>query len=127
VIYQLILKGFFMMFDDERYDSAFEHEIDFQPFLQPAREHAIEIQPGDYTQRGRLYTVVHNGKVLIRESYDPELDACRKLLELGLKGKLTTYRGDQPCMVLDIEKAAQLSVRENHSGTPVFVKYREGH
>jgi hypothetical protein len=117
-----------MMFDDYdlfEMDLGSADQFDYQS-TQPDG-HSVRLIPGHYTQRGQLYAVVHNGQVLIPESYDPELDACRMLLDMGLTGKLTTYRGHMACMILDIEKAAQVSVRDNHSGTPVFIKYREGH
>ena len=88
---------------------------------------SVHLVPGDYTSRGRLYSVIHAGEVLLDQSYNPEFDACRVLLRMGITGKLTTLRDDNPCMILDIEKAAKVTVRDNRYGTPKFVKYREGH
>ncbi len=112
------------MFDDER---IFELDTAEQATEDNPAQYKCELVPGPYTQRGRLYCVLYDGQPLIDGSYDPEFDACRALLRHGITGKLTTYRDGKASMVLDISKAAQAMTRDNRYGTPVFVKYRQGH
>jgi hypothetical protein len=68
--------------------------------------------------------VLYEGEVLVQDNYDPEFEACRVLLKMGLTGKLTTYRDDMPCLVLDIERAAQYRTSTNCQGTPIFKRIR---
>ncbi len=112
------------MFEDER---IFELDADDLIPEDKQASHRAEIVPGPYTKRGRLYSVLYNDQALVTASYDPEFDACRALLRQGVTGKLTTYSDDKTCMILDIKKAAKVMTRDNRYGTPVFVKYREGH
>ena len=56
-------------------------------------------------------------------SNTPILTFCRKLLQEGIEEtELLIYRGDMLCLIIDIEKAAKLTVKEDPS--PHFVKYR---
>lgn len=93
-----------------------------EPALSQRHSHTVELIPGSYTSRGRLYSVLYEGQEIVTDSLDPEFDACRMLLKMGITGKLTTYRGDMPCMILNIEKAAQYRTATNNQGTPVFKK-----
>lgn len=86
------------------------------------QQHSIQLLPLCLTQRGMAYAVLHEDRVLIAESYDPEVDACRELLSKGMTGKVTTYRGDKACMILVIEKAAQYRTSTDKEGTPIFRK-----
>jgi hypothetical protein len=57
--------------------------------------------------------VVLDGKLLVERSRDPECDAARALLALGHTGKLTLCDGKTgiPRTIIDIERAARLSVK----------------
>lgn len=70
--------------------------------------------------KGQRYRVLHEGSVLIEDTSNPEYEACRALLAKGNTGKLETWRTDKPypCMRLDIEKAAKLTIRENDRRGP---------
>jgi hypothetical protein len=75
---------------------------------------------------GYRYSVLFKGKLLVDRSRDPECDAARSLLTKGITGKLTLLDGKtgKPRTVIDIEKAARLTVEETGS-VPGFRKYRE--
>ena len=67
---------------------------------------------------GYLYSVIFDGKLLIERSRDPECDAARALHAMGLTGKLTLLDGKTgiPRTVIDIERAAKLTVRKRDRG-----------
>jgi hypothetical protein len=75
---------------------------------------------------GYRYSVLFEGKLLVDRSRDPECDAARALLAKGITGKLTMLDGKsgRPRIIVDIEKAARLTVEET-GGLPRFRKYRE--
>jgi hypothetical protein len=75
---------------------------------------------------GYRYSVLFDGKLIVDQSRDPECDAARALLAQGITGKLTLCDGKTgvPRIVIDIEKAARLTVEET-GGLPRFKKYRE--
>jgi hypothetical protein len=68
----------------------------------------------DRRQDGYRYSVLFDGNLLVERSRDPELDAARALLARGVTGRLTLLDGKtgRPRTILDIEKAAGLTVRE---------------
>jgi hypothetical protein len=72
------------------------------------------------------YSVVFDGKLLVERSRDPECDAARALLAQGIIDKLTLCDGKTgiPRTIIDIEKAAKLTVREDRGTGPRFVKWR---
>lgn len=75
---------------------------------------------------GYRYSVLFDGNLLVDRSRDPECDAARALLAKGITGKLTLLDGKtgRPRTIVDIEKAAKLTVEE--TGTvPRFRKWRE--
>jgi hypothetical protein len=63
---------------------------------------------------GYRYSVIFDGKLLVERSRDPECDAARALLAQGITGMLTMLDGKtgKPRTVIDIEKAAKLTVKE---------------
>ena len=85
----------------------------------------ILIEPFKAGHKGQHYQVTFQDEVILDSTTNPELDACRVLLAKGITGRLETWRRDlpYPCMILDIEKAAKRSVRDNRFGTPVFCKF----
>jgi hypothetical protein len=75
---------------------------------------------------GYRYSVIYDGKLLVDHSRDPECDAARALVAKGITGKLTMLDGKtgRPRTIIDIEKAARLTVEET-GGMPRFRKYRQ--
>src|SRR5262245_57612987 len=75
---------------------------------------------------GYVYSVIHDGQLLVSRSREPVCDAARALLAKGITGKLTLLDGKtgKPRIIIDIEKAAQLTVEET-GGLPRFRKYRQ--
>jgi hypothetical protein len=75
---------------------------------------------------GYRWSVVFRGQLLVKKSRDPEFDAARALLVMGITGKLTMLDGKtgKPRTTIDIERAARLTTEEGPRG-PRFVKYRK--
>ena len=75
---------------------------------------------------GYRYSVLFEGKLVVGRSRDPECDSARALLAKGITGKLTMLDGKtgRPRTIIDIEKAARLTVEET-GGVPRFRKYRQ--
>jgi hypothetical protein len=63
---------------------------------------------------GELYSVIFDGKLIVERRRDPECDAARALLAVGITGKLTMLDGKtgRPRSIIDIELAARLTVEE---------------
>ena len=63
---------------------------------------------------GYVYSVIHDGELIVDRSRDPECDAARALVARGITGKLTLLDGKTgiPRTIINIEKAAKLRVRE---------------
>jgi hypothetical protein len=74
-----------------------------------ARLHSLKPKKG-----GEVYSVIFRGKLLVERSTDPECDAARALVAKGITGELTMLDGKtgRPRTVIDIERAAQLCVKE---------------
>ena len=83
-----------------------------------ARLHPISVPKVGYR-----YSVIFRGKLLVQRSRDPECDAARALVAKGITGKLTMLDGKtgKPRTVIDIERAARLTVEEGPNG-PRFAK-----
>ena len=77
-------------------------------------------------EAGYVYSVIYDGKLLVERSCDPECDAARALVLQGIAGKLSLCDGKtgKPRTIIDIERAAKLTVEEA-AGAPRFRKYRE--
>jgi hypothetical protein len=88
--------------------------------LVKARLHPIWV-----SEVGYRYSVIFEGKLLVERSRDPECDAARALLAMGITGQLTLLDGKtgKPRIIINIEKAARLRVEEGPNG-PRFVKWR---
>jgi len=76
--------------------------------------------------RGNRYRVWHDGVVLVEHTRDPEHDAARALLALGITGAMETWhRGaPHPSMRGDIASSARLSVSETEKFGPRLVAWR---
>lgn len=87
----------------------------------------ILIEPTKLGQKGQRYQVTFEDEVILEDTSNPEYDACRVLLSRGITGRLETWRRNlsYPCLILDIARAAKLTVKDNNSGTPVICKYTE--
>ena len=76
------------------------------------------------------YLVMHDGRMLVYRSRDPECDAARALSAMNRTGVLIMLDGQpggrpgKPRTIINIEKAARLTVKEGPHG-PRFVKYEE--
>jgi hypothetical protein len=70
-----------------------------------------------------LYSVEYDGEIM--GSRGPEHDAARALLAKGTTGKLTFVDANtgKPRAIIDIEKAAKLTVREDRRPGPCFVEW----
>ena len=73
-------------------------------------------------ERGQYYRVYFEGAVLIEDTWNPELEACRALVARGITGRLEVWRSDKPYPGLifpDIEEGARWTVVENDKEGPV--------
>lgn len=86
-----------------------------------ARLHPVWVGGRD----GYRYSVIHDGKLLVDRSRDPECDAARALLARGITGKLTTLDGKTgiPRTIINIEKAARLCTVERQRDGLRFERY----
>jgi hypothetical protein len=85
----------------------------------------IEVQVIHYGGRVPIYLVMYAGEVLL-EHWNPEFEACRALLARGITGKLETWRpgGTYPALILDIQKAAKLTVEESDTVSVRIVPWK---
>jgi hypothetical protein len=83
-------------------------------------------RPGSPRDDYSLYDVVFEGETIISNSRVPECDASRVLLARGITGRLTILDGKtgKPRTIIDIEKAAKLTVLESERRCPMFAKWR---
>ena len=72
------------------------------------------------------YSVAFDGDLIVEGSRDPEHDLARALLARGLTGKVTMLDANtgKPRTVIDIERAAKLTVEENRRFGPRFAKWK---
>jgi hypothetical protein len=90
-----------------------EGAADANPDRTQQHTHRIDVQIIRYGVRGPVYRVIYADEVLL-EHWNPEFEASRALLGRGITGKLETWRPGRtyPALILDIEKAAKLTVKE---------------
>lgn len=64
---------------------------------------------------GKYRIRLEDGTVLLERARDPEFDACRALLDRGIRGTLETYRqGSEVCgMRIDIAAGAKMRTAES--------------
>jgi hypothetical protein len=85
---------------------------------------SITIEPtGIRGERGLHYRVLHNGEVLVPDSWCPEYDAARALRALGVTGKVEVMRGDKVVSAMDLERAAELTIVENAQVGPKVTRW----
>ena len=76
----------------------------------------VQLSPLAYGRRGQKYAVHWHGQIIVAASLDPEHDAARALLARGISGTMRTVdKAGVVRMMLDIEKAAKLTVIEEDS------------
>ena len=80
---------------------------------------------GNHRESWYLYDVEFEGEVIVKNSKDAECDAARALLARGMTGKLTMVdaKTGRPRTIINIEKAAKLTVSETRSHGPRFVSW----
>ena len=86
-----------------------------------AVDQKISIEPTNIRgERGQHYRVIYNRAILIEDTRNPEYDACRVLLAMGITGMLETGRQGSlaPCLRLDIARGANLTVEEGQRVGP---------
>ena|SRR5688572_8850635 len=79
-----------------------------------------------YGAAGPRYQVTtETGRILIASSRIPAFDAARALLAEGTTGRLEVWRpgGTHPVILMDIERAAELTVVEGDRQGPRFGKW----
>jgi len=89
--------------------------------------HRVDIEPTSVRgERGQHYRVLYAGEVLIEGTWNPEFEACRALLAMGVRGNLQTWRrGKQHWdLQVDIERGAGLTVEESENHGPKIVRWR---
>ena len=76
-----------------------------------------------------LYDVLLDGALIVEGSSDPECDLARALLARGVTGVVTVFDGasSRSRTLVNIDKAANLTVREDRGKGPCFTKYRTPH
>jgi hypothetical protein len=97
--------------------------------VQHAQQHVAHLHPPVHKQGVRFtgrYSVEFDGDILVAGSHNPECDLARALLAKGITGKLTMVDANsgKARTIIDIEKAAKLTVEENRHNGPRFVKWR---
>jgi hypothetical protein len=59
---------------------------------------------------GYSYTLTLGGRAIVKDSFDPDTDLARALLELGIRGKAEVYdaRTGRPRTMVDIERVVDV-------------------
>src|SRR6185436_12613769 len=80
---------------------------------------------GNHRESWYLYDVEFDGEVIVKNSKDAECDAARVLLSRGISGKITMVdaKTGKPRTIVNIEKAAKVTVSETRSHGARFVKW----
>jgi hypothetical protein len=88
--------------------------------------HRIYIEPISLGDRGYRYRVAYAGSELIESTWNPEYDACRALLALGIVGRLEIWRAGTtfPASSIDIERGARWTVLETEREVARVVRWR---
>ena len=86
----------------------------------------VVITPTNVGKRGQYYRVTYLGRLLVESTHNPEFDACRALFAQGVTGKLAVWRrgAAAPCMTLDIERGAGLTISETDKDGLRLVRWR---
>jgi hypothetical protein len=89
-------------------------------------QHTIEIEATTLGDRGQRYRVTYLGNVIVESTRNPEFDACRALLTMGVTGRLEVWRigSSAPDARLDIERGAKLTTEEGDRQTLRIVRWK---
>jgi hypothetical protein len=91
--------------------------------------HRIQIEPTTIRgERGQYYRVHYEGVVLIDETWNPELEACRALSSRGIVGRLEVWRcgkSHPDMLVPNIAKAAEWTIEESEKSGPRFGRWKQ--
>ena len=82
---------------------------------------------GKYRESWYRYDVEFDAQIVVRnKSKDPERDLARVLLSRGIKGVVTVFDAitGKPRTIVNIEKAAKLTVLETRRRGPRFIKWK---
>lgn len=82
----------------------------------------IVLDPYTHGDRGPLYDVTLDGKVIVSGAHDPEHEAARAMQALGLTGpfQTTDKTGRIRMQYPSIEETAKWTMKENAHGNPTF-------
>ena len=84
----------------------------------------IVIEPtGVRGERGCHYRVLYGGEIMIWDTWNPEFDAARALVALGVTGKVEVLREGKVASTMDIEGAAKLTIAENAQAGPKVTRH----
>jgi hypothetical protein len=85
----------------------------------------VRLRPEWVEGAGYRYDVILGDEVIVRRSRDPEHDTARALLARGVGGRFRTidFATGRPRMVVDVEKAARLTIIERDDRGPVAVAH----
>ena len=77
--------------------------------------------------KGYFYEVFFNGECIARSQTNPETDACRELLQRGLKGKARFWRAGKNThdLEMDVERGAAHVLIESPKTGLHWRRYRE--
>jgi hypothetical protein len=81
---------------------------------------------GKHRESWYLYDVEFDGRLVVTNSKDAECDLARVLLARGVKGAVTVLDAitGKPRTIVNIEKAANLTVLETRRHGPRFIKWK---
>jgi hypothetical protein len=81
---------------------------------------------GKHRESCYLYDVEFDGQIVVTNSKDAECDLARVLLARGIKGMVTVFDAitGKPRTIVNIEKAAKLTVLETRRRGPRFIKWK---
>src|SRR5262245_28892097 len=103
---------------------TYDSEADAEADREQQKAHRIDIEPTTIRgERGQHYRIRFEGAVLIDETWNPELEACRALLACGIAGRLEVWRfgkSHPDTLVPDIATAAEWTLKENETRGPHF-------
>jgi hypothetical protein len=112
--------------DDETLTLEADQPIVLEAPASSDTAHRIVIVAHRYGPKGPYYQVRCRGEILLEDTREPLLDACRKLVSMGLKGRLEMWGGEAyPRMIVhDIEQGAKAMVVENSTESLRLRRYQ---
>ena len=112
------------MLEDKRDDA----QNDINNYVEEAGDdvHRIYLECTKHTDTSARYCAIYEGKLLIASSRDPEHDAARALLAMGVTGTFETWwlGSSYAAMRGDIEEAVKWTIVENSNTGPILRRWR---